>query len=293
MEVNLIDRAFAHLPAPAGACGKIPAHIEWVRNIVNYEGITVFTDQMIDESIINNFGGKYKIAWLLEPSHVQPSIYKKIVELEGKFDEIWTFDTSLLKRNPKKYKMHISIGSWSRVDLRQLNNHNKRIPISMIFSNKTQTPGHKERHRVYRAIQDGPYRDRILCAGSGTGTHISDKKREEIMLDSLFTIVIENATMDNFFTEKLVDPLLLKTIPVYLGCSNVGKYIEKSGIISFAGSSDINNVLEKIVQSPLGLYDKMSSSVEKNFLLAKEYEIPEDWIYKHRLLPFLKNIQGE
>ena len=109
------------------------------------------------------------------------------------------------------------------------------------------------------------------------------------MLDSLFTIVIENVTMKHFFTEKLVDPLLLKTIPVYLGCPNVGEYINERGIISFGGSFNINEVLEKIIHSPRELYNKMNPSVEENFSRAKEYEIPEDWIYKHRLLPFLKN----
>ncbi len=289
MEVNLIDRAFAHLPLPGGACGKEPTHMNWVRNRVNYEGVTVFTDQMIDASVINHFGGKYKVAWLLEPSHVQSSTYRKIIEVEDMFDEIWTFDKSLLARNPTKYKVHISIGSWSRTDLDQLNRHVKQTPISMIFSNKKQTPGHKERHHVYGAIQAGPFKNKILCAGSGTGTRISDKKREEIMLDSLFTIVIENVTMKHFFTEKLVDPLLLKTIPVYLGCPNVGEYINERGIISFGGSFNINEVLEKIIHSPRELYNKMNPSVEENFSRAKEYEIPEDWIYKHRLLPFLKN----
>ena len=289
LEVNLIDSEFAHVPLPGGLSVKVPTSIKWVRDNVGYAGITIYTDRMIREDIIQNFGGKYKVALLWEPPAIFSSTYQNIIALEDMFDEIWTYDENLLERKSSKYKFHIPFSNWTSATPSQVEEHTKKTAISMIFSDKKFASGHLTRHEVYGFIQD---RNDIVFAGTGIGQHITNERREEIILDSLFTVVVENMSMKNFFTEKLIDALVCKSIPIFCGGSNVGEFFDERGIITFGSSEEIVDIIKRISLSPRALYDEMLPYVERNRDIAREeYCIPEDWIYKHRLLPFMEKIK--
>ena len=45
-----------------------------------------------------------------------------------------------------------------------------------------------------------------------------------ILFNSQFSIATENAAVDNYFTEKLMDCFLTKTVPIYYGSSNIGEF---------------------------------------------------------------------
>ena len=46
-----------------------------------------------------------------------------------------------------------------------------------------------------------------------------------------FSIVIENTREKNYFSEKLMDCIITKTIPIYYGCENIGDYFNTEGWI--------------------------------------------------------------
>ena len=291
LEVNLIDSGFKHVPLPGGLSVKVPTYINWIRDRKNYEGITVYTDGSINAGSIQYFGGKYKIALLWESPSINPSTYQNIISLEDMFDEIWTYDERLLGRKSSKYKFHIPFSNWITATPSQIEAHTKKTEISMIFSNKNLSPGHGMRHAVHGLLQ---HREGIVFSGSGRGPHISNDEREEIILDSLFTIVIENLFMKNLFTEKLIDALVCKTIPIFCGCSNVGEFFDERGIIAFSSGEQVLDITEKILLSPRALYDEMLPYAERNRdIVREEYCIPEDWIYKKRIAPFVEKIKGE
>ena len=58
-----------------------------------------------------------------------------------------------------------------------------------------------------------------------------------------FTIACENTEDHPYTTEKLIHPLLVNSIPIYIGNKNVGKYFNTKSFINF---SDFNNVKEFI-----------------------------------------------
>jgi hypothetical protein len=46
----------------------------------------------------------------------------------------------------------------------------------------------------------------------------------------MFGVAIENVSHRGWFTEKILDCFLLKTIPIYWGCSNIEDYFNPKGI---------------------------------------------------------------
>jgi hypothetical protein len=88
------------------------------------------------------------------------------------------------------------------------------------------------------------------------------------LFKSQFSIVVENNKEKWYFTEKLIDSLLCKTIPVYWGCSDLSNFFDVRGIITFNTPQEF---FEKINLINEETYDKMSPYIENNFKIAKKY----------------------
>ena len=151
MFINVIDRAFIHVPLPGGISVKEPTYFKWVRDQRSFKGISIYTDDMISKLALNHFGGNNKIAMIWEPRCISPNTYSRILEIENEFDEIWTYDEILLNRN-EKYKHIIPFSAWVSKETFLQKSYNKSIPISMIFSNKKISKNHRFRHEVYNNI---------------------------------------------------------------------------------------------------------------------------------------------
>ena len=88
--------------------------------------------------------------------------------------------------------------------------------------------------------------------------------------DSQFCLVIENSKMANYFTEKLNDCLITKTIPIYWGCPNIEEYFDTTGWIILKDES-VEHLAKKINELTPDYYMKHIDTVEKNFKKVKEY----------------------
>ena len=86
-------------------------------------------------------------------------------------------------------------------------------------------------------------------------------------MKSMFSLVIENSIEENF-SEKLLDCLRTYTIPIYFGCRNIAKYFDVRGIII---PKDVDDAINKINKLDKNSYFLMSKFVAKNFLLAAKY----------------------
>lgn len=97
----------------------------------------------------------------------------------------------------------------------------------------------------------------------------NDDKLE--LFKSKFSVIIENSKEKNYFSEKLIDCLLTKTIPIYWGCPNIGDYFDIDGFIIF---QDKNDFLNKINSIDLESYYLAKQVViENNFNKSKKYAI--------------------
>jgi len=108
--------------------------------------------------------------------------------------------------------------------------------MSIMVSHKSYTPGHQYRHAIVRHILK--YRLPIDIWGNGADNYKLEfpnsnnirggfKHMEEMCKDYLFTIAIENTSHDHYFTEKIINPFINNTVPIYWGCKKVDEYFPK------------------------------------------------------------------
>ena len=88
------------------------------------------------------------------------------------------------------------------------------------------------------------------------------------LFDSQFSITVESSIESSYFTEKLIDCLLTKTVPIYWGCPNIGEYFDTRGMIRFTTHEEMLNKINELDETS---YAKMLPYIESNYEKAKEY----------------------
>lgn len=276
IEVNLFDRNFAHSFNEDGfdttSAGRKPKVMRWVRNNLSYDGVTVFTDDMMFDSVVDKVSCKLKIGWCQESPAIKPFVYQNITKIEDKFDYILTFHPELLKRDPNKYKLQLIASS--RVKDGDFGLHQKTKPISIIASNKSFTIGHQLRHEIVKRL------DGVDCWGSG---YKEFNNKIDPLKDYMFSLAVMNYRIDNYFTEILTDCCALGTVPIFWGCPNIGNYFNLEGIILFENINDLYNI--KLTKK---LYDSKINAIKENIEIAKTLASTDDLVAKN-IINILKN----
>ncbi len=271
--VNLFDSCFAHSISEDGfdtsTKGKKPQGINWIRNKMKFDGITVFTDNYLNNPIVNKVKSTIKVAWLLESKAINPNIYKIIKKTEKKYNYIFTHDKGLLKRS-KKYRKCLVGGSW--IDKGDWGIHKKEKLISLICSKKNWTSGHKLRHKVKPNLGE---KYQIDFWGR---EYREFENQIEPLKNYYFSISISNSRAKNYFTEKLIDCFLVGTFPIYWGAPNIGEYFNREGIITFKTIKDLDKILSNII-SP-SYYNNHLEAIYDNFERAKEMSSTDDMLAK-------------
>ena len=91
---------------------------------------------------------------------------------------------------------------------------------------------------------------------------------KDVLFSSQFHLAIESTKVKNYFTEKLIDALITKTVPIYWGCPNIGDFFNEKGIIQVDSIEDIMKTIDELTPET---YESMLPYIEENFEIAKEY----------------------
>ncbi len=111
-------------------------------------------------------------------------------------------------------------------DLVRMQTPVKTRHLSCIISNTHIYPGHRRRLTlIHTLIRSGAKFD---LKGRGF-RNIDDKW--EALIPYRFSIALENESIPHYFTEKITDCFLARTIPVYWGCSNLDDYFPSESFI--------------------------------------------------------------
>jgi hypothetical protein len=191
------------------------------------------------------------------------------------FDTILTHDDEILRACPNA-RLYLWGTTWMPPEIYHAIDVNiKKYSISVITGTKELTPAHTFRKSLYMnqilmgtlpitwfRSSKGPLMPKI-----GNNPIIGESKAP-LFLEYQYSVVIENCRQNNYFSEKLVDCLITKTIPIYYGCPNISNWFDTRGWIILESTS-IQEFRMKCSRLPN--YAAHVNVINENFERAKHY----------------------
>ena len=246
-------------------------HIQYVRDQMTFDGVTFFTDEWINNPIVDQVQSRYKVGWLHEPFCLHPETYRRAWGNAHKFDYLLTYQTQLFD-NPK-VKFCPYAGTW--IDRRDWGIKPKSKLCSMLIGSKLSTEGHRIRHEIANMIKREGYPVDFYGVRGELVDYGQDTKLKALG-DYCFSIVTETCREDNLFTEWLLDCFAVGTIPIFWGAPNIHKFFLADGILQF----DTVDRLQKVLS---GLDSKLWADrirhIYVNLRRMQDYAVTEDWLY--------------
>jgi hypothetical protein len=90
----------------------------------------------------------------------------------------------------------------------------------------------------------------------------------------MFSIAIENAIYDTYFTEKLTDCFATGTIPIFYGSKGVTEYFNEDGILWLDDEFDMTVLTED-------LYNSKKDAIVDNYERSLKLPIAEDYMFEN------------
>jgi hypothetical protein len=158
--------------------------------------------------------------------------------------------------------------------------------LSVINSIKQSTEGHRKRISLINNLTKFYPKDLDVWGSITRGrenngpfkSKLPPKNKKEGIIPYKYHLTIENGSSPFYFSEKIVDPLLCWSMPIYWGCKNIDKFLPKGSYINI----DIN---KKGVEDEIIMISK-SNLFEENYDLISE---ARDLILnKYNLWPTIK-----
>jgi hypothetical protein len=199
------------------------------------------------------------------------------------YDHALTFDEDILNSVPNARLFEFGT-KW--VEIEKYEFPEKKFCISTVCGHKAMTAGHRMRQKLwYKQLKINKPTDFYLSKHLGVENINNNKILGESkfpMFDSMFHVCIENVSKKYYFSEKLIDCLLCKTIPIYCGCTNIGDYFNTDGFIIVKNADDIVEVCNTLTEED---YKNRRDIIEENAVKAM------GWIdYSGRLTDKLKSL---
>lgn len=272
LTLNIFTPTFAH--SEFSTAYQTTDAVHYVREQMAFDGITLFTDGIINEAIVDAVQAPVKIGWIREPHCLQPSVYRDVLNNLHKFAFILTYYQPLLDHPSGKFRFCPYGGVWlpqSEWGLRP-----KTKKISMLYGAKQTTRGHQIRHEIAGALGDKYGID--YYGFRGTPTPYGWKTKLQVLRDYQYSIVCETCREANLFTEILLDCFAVGTIPLFWGCPNVGDYFDELGVLSFRTVQELEALIKELDEHT---YTYLQPFARRNLERVKEYRITEEWLGKH------------
>ncbi len=147
---------------------------------------------------------------------------------------------------------------------------NKEFKTSFLRGDKLKLHGHTLRHELFN-------RQNEIKTPIQFWENLGDSNNWESWRDSKiqtfkpykFSICIENTSHQGYFTEKITDCILNKTIPIYWGCSNISDFYNQEGMITFQNIDELIGILNVLRDED---YEFYLSAAERNYEIALGYK---------------------
>jgi len=190
-----------------------------------------------------------------------------VIQNKDLFSVILTWDDKVL--NNCDNALLLPFGhTWLKPDQYE-KEHTKEFKLAHLQGKLLKTYGHSLRHEITARVNELKIPTKFYET-YGDRNNIEDARigKEFIFSDSQFGVVIENVSHRNYFSEKILDCFLLKTVPVYWGCSNIGDFFDIDGILVVSNIDDLIYVCNNLTEE---FYESKKESIKRNWNLAKQF----------------------
>jgi len=162
-------------------------------------------------------------------------------------------------------------------------NYEKEFKLSHLCGTLLKSYGHQLRHEILDREKEFKIPTKFFkTIGDRHNLDTVGEDKVTVFGDAQYGIVIENFSHRGYFSEKLIDCFLMKTIPIYWGCSNIDNFFNINGIIQFHNVDDIIFYLNNIDES---YYENCKDIIEENYKIALKYTN-----YEQRIIDQIENI---
>jgi len=272
---TLIQSVNLHFGVAPSSCALIePSEFKWTRG---NENIRVYCELGLGMNPIDKT--RKNFLWLSESKEIDAAIFGNIRSYLPKvakhFDGILTHEQDIIDEYDNAvYVPPMSNYPWT--DKKYWGVHEKTKMISCIASRKAMCEGHRNRHRIVDECYDhidlfGGYRDSLKIGSGDFKTTWPGK--EDALVDYAFSLVIENAVYDKYYTEKITDCFATGTIPIYVGTEKICEDFDCNGIIFY------DNV-EQVKSLTMDDYFSRIDSVVENHKLVCKMKISDDYMFE-------------
>ena len=189
------------------------------------------------------------------------------IQNKDTFAAILTWDDKVL--NNCENALFLPFGhTWFKPDKYE-KEHKKEFKVAHLRGNLLKSYGHQMRHEILDRKNEIKIPTKFFDV-YGDRHNIEDARigKEEVFSDSQYGVAIENFSHRGWFSEKILDCFLLKTIPIYWGCSNIGDFFNKEGIIKFGNVDDFIYVTNQLNGE---YYYQHIDAIEDNYQKALQY----------------------
>lgn len=164
----------------------------------------------------------------------------------------------------------------------ELENHNphKTKLVSVVSSDKCFTAGHRMRLDFVAKLKEA-LGDEVDVFGRGING-FGDKR--EVLDAYRYHIAIENCAAEDYWSEKLADPYLTQTFPIYHGCPNIAGYFSEEAmrVIDIYQPERAIEIIKEVINSDL-------AEKSKEHLLEARRQV----MYEHNLFALLAKVAKE
>lgn len=172
--------------------------------------------------------------------------------------------------------------SLSHKELSDLEYPNKQYRLSFVDSGRAELPGHRNRlsalQDIINHVSDIHAWGKITEGRQNNGifkTPLPYRAKEKAFLKYKYAMVIENGSTPHYFSEKMIDPMLCWTTPIYWGCSKIDKYFPKGSYIQIKDlKPGIGQEVSTIIQSDFHEQNKEALAEARDLILNKYNLIP-------------------
>lgn len=187
------------------------------------------------------------------------------------FTCILTWSKDILDNCPNAVLMPHGL-SWLKLNyIKIFENINKEYEVSYLCGAKNMIEGHFLRQELYKRENEitipkkwfYTLPDYIQVNKKYRRTDVNAKK--VCWNKSMFHIAIENVKRENFYTEKILDAFLTKTLPIYYGCENIGEYFNENGILTFNSAQEAIEICNSLTEND---YYSRIDAINENYRIA-------------------------